>query len=480
MKKTICLVICLLFMLNTGMAWAAQNSQGNETPEPSNTPLPSEQPNSPEHSDNTLSIDTKHVYEGMKRSYEQGYAPVIEDNQAVIVLPILAEELEGPLTVSVGLGDASQSPFVYRNYQKEFEKKRYTFEDEVVECYLVSFILPLREDRINGSYPVVLSLQGSGKDGSSISQDNTLYVAIEDGKSADALEPELPSGQEVTSSTPKSVPKLMIIDYALAPEYLEAGAEGMLDIRVKNTSSAQKAKNIKFSLEEESGEILPLKTSGGYCKEIKKGGEYTWQIPIRAIHTATSRPHSVSITMEYEDENGLALTAVDQIILEIRQQVRLEYDRPIWPEKVVPGDTAAFSMNVMNLGKSTLYNVLLTFDIPEMASGSSVLLGTMQPGESKMGSANFRVGEDVLGNLKGTVLLSYEDDYGQSHEKAISLATTVEKKTVQPASQEVEKKDSPAWVIYLIAGVVLAAVIAMLAVRSWKKRKQREQDEKLL
>ena len=147
--------------------------------------------------------------------------------------------------------------------------------------------------------------------------------------------------------------------------------------------------------------------------------------------------------MEYEDENGLALTAVDQIILEIRQQVRLEYDRPIWPEKVAQGDTAAFSMNVMNLGKSTLYNVLLTFDIPEMASGSSVLLGTMQPGESKMGSANFRVGEDVLGDLKGTVLLSYEDDYGQSYEKTISLATTVEKKTVQPTSQEMEKRNLP-------------------------------------
>lgn len=480
MKKTICFVICLLFMLNTGVVWAAQNSQGNETPEPSNTPLPSEQSNGLERFEGTLSIDTKHVYEGMKRSYEQGYAPVIEDNQAIIVLPILAEELEGLLTVSVGLGDASQSPFVYRNYQKEFEKKRYAFEDEVVECYLVSFTLPLIEDRINGSYPVVLSLQGSGKNGSSISQDNTLYVVIEDGKSADELGDEPTSAQEMTSATPKPAPKLMIIDYALKPEHLEAGAEGTLDIRVRNTSSAQKAKNIKFSLEEESGEILPLKTSGGYCKEIKKDGEYVWQIPIRAVHTATSRPHSVSITMEYEDENGLALTAVDQIILEIRQQVRLEYDRPIWPEKVAQGDTAAFSMNVMNLGKSTLYNVLLTFDIPGMASGSSVLLGTMQPGESKMGSANFRVGEDVLGDLKGNVRLSYEDDYGQSHEKDISLVTTVEKKMVQPASQEVEKKASSPWVIYLTAGVVLAAVIAMLAVRSWKKRKQREQDEKLL
>jgi hypothetical protein len=182
--------------------------------------------------------------------------------------------------------------------------------------------------------------------------------------------------------------------------------------------------------------------------------------------------------MEYEDSGGQAISASDRIILPVRQPVRLEYEEPALPPRVTQGDTVPFSMNLMNLGKSAIYNALLKFEIPGLASGGSVLVGTIPPGQSQTGTTNFRVDAEGQGPVAGKLVLSYEDEYGEFYEKEIALSTTIEQK-IAPA--EPAGDDTPAssrrWLINAVAGAAVLALAAFFLMRWLKEKKAREEDE---
>lgn len=132
-----------------------------------------------------LTIDNQHVFEGMDASYAGGYVPKIEKNKAVLVLPLLAKQklAHEQMTVSVTFGGAEGEPFVYKNYEKavSFGYHKTAGRSEKTGCYLVSFALQLKKERVNGSYPVTLSVRAEDEMGNEIRQDFTVYVTITDG-----------------------------------------------------------------------------------------------------------------------------------------------------------------------------------------------------------------------------------------------------------------------------------------------------------
>ena len=422
-----------------------------------------------------LAIDTIHVYEGMEKSYAEGYLPVVSKDQALVVLPLLAPTAAGSLTVTVNLGDPAHTPFVYQNYEKQFASNSYTFEDEQVNCFLLHFALPLKTERLNDTYPIILTVKGKTVDEETFTEDYTLYLTITDG-----INPQSPAPEPAPA--PPSQPKLIVESYALAKDYLEAGETAELKITLRNTSNSQSAKNIKLSFVDNSGEILPVGTGAKYCRQITKGGAYTWNLEVTATTTAQSKPHPAAITMEYEDSHGNTVSAADQIIIQVRQPVRLEYTEPTLPPRVTQGDTPTLTITLMNLGKSTIYNALLKFELPGLSSGGSVLVGTIAPGTSAEGRANFRAAKDMVGAISGTLILTYEDEYGESYEKKIPLSTTIEEKTDIPAPQtEAKTPAASTWTIIMAAGGIILLAVACLIVSRWlKEKKAREEDEKRL
>ena len=295
-------------------------------------------------------------------------------------------------------------------------------------------------------------------------------------------------------ATASACPKLMVESFGLDREYLEAGEHGTLTVTIRNTSKSQRVQNIKLSFLEDSGELLPAGTGTQYIDRIPKDSFHSWSIEISSMLQARSGPHTAVILMEYEDKDGIPITASDRIILHVRRSVRLEYEEPSLPVRVTQGDTSSFSMNLMNMGKSVLYNVLLKFEIPGLSTGGSVLVGTILPGESQTGSANFRVESKSFGETEGMLLLSYEDEYGEYYEKEIPLFTTIEKKAeITPPSKPATNDPSPdsrRWIISaasvlfftllcIFHSLSLSASRAFLF-RWYKDKKAREADEERL
>jgi hypothetical protein len=420
-----------------------------------------------------LVIDTKYVYEGMEKSYAQGYLPTVSDGKAKIVLPLLSETVAGTLTATVKLGEPANSPFIFKNYEKQFSKMSFTFDSGTVECYLIEFSLALSATRANGNYPVTISVRGETVNGETFSQEFMLYVHINDGIDPHASKPE-------PIKTPSSQPKLMVDSYKLDRNFLEAGESATVTVTIRNTSNSQQVKNIKLSFSESSGDILPVGTGAEYRRQIVQGDTYTWSFVVTATATAQSKPHLATIMMEYEDGDGNALSASDRIILHLRQPVRLEYEEPSLPVRLTQGDTPTFAMTLMNLGKSTIYNALLKFEIPGLSTGGSVLVGTILPGSSQTGRTNFRVGSGVLGAVSGKLFLSYEDDYGEYYKKEIPLSTSIEKKMDIAASADAGASSPTSklpWIVIAAGGAILLAMIYFLISRWLKLKKAREDDE---
>ena len=278
-------------------------------------------------------------------------------------------------------------------------------------------------------------------------------------------------------------PKLMVESFELDREYLEAGEQGTLTVTIRNTSKSYRVQNIKLSFVEDSGDLLPAGTGAEYIDRIPKDSSHTWNIEISSILQAQSGPHTAVILMEYEDKDGNPINASDRVALHVRRSVRLEYEEPSLPVRVTQGDTPSFSMNLMNMGKSVLYNVLLKFDIPGLSTGGSVLVGSILPGESKIGASNFRVESESFGATKGMLLLSYEDEYGEYYEKKIPLSTTIEKKAeIKPPSKDITNDPSPnsrKWILPA-AGLLFCTLLFILMFRWYKNKKIREADEERL
>lgn len=130
-------------------------------------------------------IDNQNVYEGMESAYNKGYQPVCENGKVTLVLPLMCsgKMKQDKITASVDLGDTKDSPFVFRNYEKDFlcKPEYINGTEETKEIYLVSFTFDLSGSRINGIYPVIINASGEDENGNEIQKAFKNYVTITDG-----------------------------------------------------------------------------------------------------------------------------------------------------------------------------------------------------------------------------------------------------------------------------------------------------------
>lgn len=141
-------------------------------------------------------IDTVRIYDGMESSFSQGYEPAIKDDTMYLVVPFAAEKelLNDRILVGISFVKDENCPFYYRNYQKQVKKS----EDGI---YLYQCEIKLKNDRVNGQYPLKLSVRAqTGEE--ILQQEFTIYVEITDGKTKVSAEcppetdtPKMPVGE---------------------------------------------------------------------------------------------------------------------------------------------------------------------------------------------------------------------------------------------------------------------------------------------
>ena len=278
-----------------------------------------------------------------------------------------------------------------------------------------------------------------------------------------------------------STPRLMVTSYKLDKGYVTPGETAKLTVNIKNYSSSKAVKNIKLSVS--GSEDIKIDGMGTqYVSIIYVGSTYTWEIPITAAKTAQEGEHSLMISMEYEDKYYMSYGASDELRVTVKQNVALDFDGAILPAKVIQDSTETVSINLMNTGKSNLRNCKIDFNIEGLESGGTAFVGEIPAGESAVGSANLRVSSTMLGETKGKIKISYEDEFGESYSKTVDVSTVIAEKIVvnNTQSEEEDQAKYPFWWLFGLIGLVIGGGIGCgipLSIISFKRRRE---DEKRL
>ena len=488
-----------------------------------------------------LCIDNQNVYEGMESAYNKGYQPVCENGKMK----------QDKITASVDLGDTKDSPFVFRNYEKDFlcKPEYINGTEETKEIYLVSFTFDLSGSRINGIYPVIINASGEDENGNEIQKAFKNYVTITDGidkkeKSlndnktvegsqetatevnsndkdveivngndgtaendainsentendeagiagipddvSEAAEPsdaaglsEPAAGGEdgASEETPESAPVILVEKSVVSTGTAKAGEDFDVTVTLKNTSKTKSVQNMVATITVPSADF-ELKNNSNTIFIDKLGAEKTTDLSL-TFHVGKSTVdgnYPIEVALSYDDSKANTLSSAGTFVVTVEQPLNVKLTMPAIAADLTAGDTVPLSFQVMNLGRSTVYNVRCDVTGDGLVQTKTAFVGNMESGNDGEGDSNIFIspmeGENKYGKTTGTVTLTYEDAFGNEHSQEFTFDTSISKKQDDSSKDGgTEKRAMQWWVsIAVISAIIVFAVVSSVSYRMGKKK----------
>ena len=407
---------------------------------------------------NPLYIDSQNLYEGMDKTYSQGYVPHVENGNAYIIMPLLGQTYDGHVTVTVDFGATTDNPFILGNYSQTISVK-----DGI---YLFDFEIPLASGRKNGAYPVTLTADYLDITGNQVRQNFILYVTITDGINAD------------TGPTKEAVetPKLYISACEITPETVGGEVEFSVTVVIENIGEIR-ARSVILTYGSDTAGIVPAQTNNTmHLENIASGKSETASFAFQTTKDVLAGDQSFFVKLDYVDLYGGIYTENRTFFVRVIQPAKMEYDPISIPKQVTSGETISVPVSVFNTGKSTLRNVVATISGAGLIPTSSVFFGDILPGESGNGEMEFYVGTlsmtdnttNDYGKSNGTYTITYMDDSGEEHKEEMEFSTEI----IQPIedSEDVEEQTAGQWWIsVLVAFAIIAIVVSAIIVTKFSR-----------
>ena len=497
----------------------------------------------------TLCIDNQNVYEGMESAYNKGYQPVCENGKVTLVLPLMCsgKMKQDKITASVDLGDTKDSPFVFRNYEKDFlcKPEYINGTEETKEIYLVSFTFDLSGSRINGIYPVIINASGEDENGNEIQKAFKNYVTITDGidkkeKSqnddktvegsqetvaevnsndkdveivngndgtagdittendainsentendeagiagipddvSEAAEPAAGGEDASSEETPESAPVILVEKSVVSTGTAKAGEDFDVTVTLKNTSKTKSVQNMVASITVPSADF-ELKNNSNTIFIDKLGAEKTTDLSL-TFHVGKSTVdgnYPIEVALSYDDSKANTLSSAGTFVVTVEQPLNVKLTMPAIAADLTAGDTVPLSFQVMNLGRSTVYNVRCDVTGDGLVQTKTAFVGNMESGSDGEGDSNIFIspmeGENQYGKTTGTVTLTYEDAFGNEHSQEFTFDTSISKKQDDSSKDGgTEKRAMQWWVsIAVISAIIVFAVVSSVSYRMGKKK----------
>lgn len=350
---------------------------------------------------------------------------------------------------------------------------------EAQEIYLIGYDIQLTDGRRNGTYPVTISTDGFDSSGKAINTTFTLYITITDGKIEKIPQPVV--------DTPTAEPVVYISKTVPEPNCAQAGEGFTMTVTLKNSISTKFVRNmlvtvdtgnVQIDLEEDSN-IFPI-------EKIDRGGEADLTLHVSTAPAIPSGKYPINFSFKYDSSKTLNLSSNGSTVVEIQQPANMELVMPRFPDPVSVGETVPVSFQVMNMGRSSMYNVRCVVSGYGLVPSNTGYIGTMEAGTSKttkvelyiiaLNASSGNENGPQYGDTTGTVTLIYEDETGQEYSQEATFDTTVNRPVVQlpqnnTEEEQAEQRAGSWWVsISILGGVILAAVGTILFIQKKRHR----------
>lgn len=230
--------------------------------------------------------------------------------------------------------------------------------------------------------------------------------------------------------TTASVPKLIIESYKLSSDKIYAGETFDLEFTIKNTSDSTNLQNVQIHIKDagETATIVPA--SGGsntlYISKIGKGQSSSQKVSLQTAPDATAKAYTLNVDFSYESAStNAAHTANETIAVPILQKIRLKCDEPtVYDDVSYLDSSTSMSIKMYNMGRSSIYNCIVDVEGNGLKLEESYFGGTLSAGSTL--AADISVIPSEAGDIQGTVVISYEDVYGEPGEERLPFTLHVE------------------------------------------------------
>lgn len=298
----------------------------------------------------------------------------------------------------------------------------------------------------------------------------------------------------------ESTPKLIIEDYYLEPQTIEAGKPFKLFLKFFNTNAKKTVKNIKIFLTSDTQESVGSGDSSGgqtggamptasvftpvdssntfYIASIAPGARIEKEITFTTVPDTAAKTYTVVANFEYEDAKANKYTDTAQIGVPVVQQAKLEVGDVLPQGEFMVGGETPLSIDYYNTGKANLSNVMikikgegLKFDTP------SYYKGAFAPGSQDTFMVN--VTPDTPGQKKVELVWTFEDSMGVTQEVKKEYEFTVED---MPKMDENDMNNqdmgggSSKGIFKILGGLAVAAAAIGGAFFIYKKKKKDNED----
>lgn len=359
----------------------------------------------------------------------------------------------------------------------------------------IGWYFNVRQDVLTGCYP--LSFHATYyQNGALVETDITTYINI---KGADPEKTLIKDEDEPEKKTTN--PRIIVTGYRTDPEVVYAGSTFKLTVSVKNTSRETAVENVLFNLEAtvegkdaDATYSAFLPTSGSssvYTERISPGQTYDMSIEMEAKSDLSQKPYVLTVNMKYDTEDQINMSDVAHVSVPIKQEAKIDTGAAeIMPESISVGEQSNVMFSVFNTGKTTLYNVKVTYESATVESGITYL-GNISPGatqnvDSMLTGIAPDTGEGIV-----KAVITYEDEAGNEtrFEKDLNLLVyemvidegMMEDMPMEPIEDENTKKKIPlAGILGIAAAAIVVIVVVITIISKKRKAKKLKEDMDLL
>ncbi len=392
-----------------------------------------------------LLLDNATIYENMLQSYAQGYEPVIDGGEAILVLPLSCAQETRPEALRISVKLEPNSPFLVKNYEQTVPYAPH-FDVNGAEhlVYLAEFRLTLHPERVNGSYPVQLQVADFDT--------YTVYVNITDGIDPNAEEPPPPE------TTPPEEPVILmpkILVQSVSGGAVQAGAATALRVTLKNTSRTESLKNL--TVKASPSEPFLLKSADTlYFEEIAADAEFEVVFDCQAQNDTLAGTYFLPLQFDYAYGKGMGGSGSGNAAMTVTQPVKMQFPPVLLPTEAVVSDRLTVQIQAINLGLAEAQNVRAELQCDGLLPEKMAFFGTVSGKTSAECALNVQVsskrGAELYGETTGQILFTYEDEAGKEYTEIQEISMLLKSPfSDRPIAPE---QTSPRYWLYIMAGIL--------------------------
>lgn len=300
--------------------------------------------------------------------------------------------------------------------------------------------------------------------------------------------------KEESETIAKRTPSVMISKYEYGGK-VPAGKTFTLDMTLQNTSKELKIENLIMSLEVAEGLSITSSSNTFYFEQLSAGGTATQTVEMQALPNAKSVSTNVTVNFKYEyvdKKERQSITSSEVIAIPIYQPDRMEFMMSELPEFINVGEETNLSIQYVNKGKSSLYNLSAELKGDLTSTEKLQNLGNVDSGNS--GSIDFYAVAQQAGTAKGKIVITYEDDNLETKKVVLPYELQAQEMIQDPSldpsldpsfdpnmnqEEEAGKLTKPMKIGLAVLGSLLVIVILTVIVVKRKKAKRLKMLEEL-